>query len=199
MPFVTITRRWFGGQDTSAWSRSFDAVEVEDHTFETEIPDSPLDIGISVSDHAFDHPVKLSVTAAVSDLPPLGKADDVFAAQGPTRGLAAYAWLRQLQKAHEPFSVQTGLELFSAMMITSLRVKKDAAHANILYFTAELKEIVWVSTQVVLYPAQAKKRAAAKKKDEGDKGQAETDDALKKKAKKSLLKIAADYVLGATK
>lgn len=196
MPSVTVQRRWFGGQDAGAWSRTFDAVEVEDHTFETEVTENPVETGVSISDHAFDHPVKLSITAAVSDLPPAGKEQDSYAVEGPSRSLAAYAWLRRAQKAHEPFSVQTGLDLFPSMLITSLRVKVDAAHGRILYFTVELKEIIWVTTEVVLYPAKVKKRAAAKKKDDGEKGSEEVDDAMKKKVKKSLLKAAYDFVKG---
>jgi len=196
MSFVTVTRRWFGGQDASSWSRSFDAVEVEDHTFETEITENPVETGVTLADHAFDHPDKISITAAVSDLPPPGKESDIFTAEGPSRGLAAYAWLRRMQKAHEPFSVQTGLDLFPSMMITALKVKKDAAHANILYFTVDLKEILWASTDVVFYPAKPKTKRATAKKHDGDKAGEETDDALKKKVRKSFLKMAVDFVKG---
>lgn len=196
MPFVTVSRRWFGGQDDAVWSRTFDAVEVEDHTFETEVTDNPVETGVSISDHAFDHPTKLSITAAVSDVAPPGKTNDTYATEGPTRGLAAYAWLRRSQRAHEPFSVQTGLDLFPSMMITSLRVKKDAAHEHILYFTVELKEVIWVTTEVVLYPAKAKRRAAAKKKDDGEHGSEESDETMKKKVRRTLLKQVVNFVSG---
>jgi hypothetical protein len=172
-------------------------VEVEDHTFETEVTENPVETGNSISDHAYDRPIQLSITAAISDIPPPGKENDLYAQTGPTRGMAAYAWFRQLQRAHEPFSVQTGLDLFPSMMVTSFKVKKDKDHEHILYFTVTLKEIIWVSTQVIFYPAKPKvKKNAAKKKDDGEKGSQEPEAAMKAKVKKSYLKMAADYVTG---
>jgi hypothetical protein len=197
MPAVTVYRRWFGGQDASAWSRTFDAVEVEDHVFETEVTDSPVETGCSISDHAYDRPDKLTITAAVSDLPPAGKALDNYALEGPSRSAAAYAWLKRMRRAHEPFSVQTGLDLFPSMIITSLKAKKDAQHENILYFVVELKEIIWVTTQVVLFPAHPKvKRAAAKKKDDGEKSGEDPDEAIKKKVKKTFLRMGYNFITG---
>lgn len=193
-------RRWFGGQDATAWARTFDAVEVEDHTFETEITDEPVETGCSISDHAYDKPDRLTITAAVSNLPPQGKELDVYALEGPTRGAAAYAWLQRMRRAHEPFSVQTGLDLFPSMGIVSLKVKKDFEYENILYFTVELKQVKWVTTQVVLFPAKPKvKRAAAKKKDDGEKAGEDPDEALKKKARKSFLKMGLDFITGGGK
>lgn len=193
---VTVARRWFGGQDATAWSRTFDAVEVEDHVFETEVTEAPVETGCSISDHAYDKPTRLTITAAVSDLPPNQAATfDMYALEGPRRSAAAYAWLRRMQKAHEPFSVQTGLDLFPSMVIRSLKVKKDADHERILYFTVELQEIIWVTTQVVLFPAHPKvKRAAAKKKDDGEKEGEDPEDAMKKKVRKSFLKMGLDFI-----
>lgn len=197
MPFVTLTRSWSGGVGSSAWSRSFDAVEVEDHSFDTAITDEPVDTGVSLTDHAFDKPIKLSITAAVSDLPPPGKENDIYAAEGPSRSLSAYAWLQRLRRAHEPFGVQTGLDFYPSMMISSLRVKKDVTHANLLYFTVELKEVIWASTGAVFYSAKPKtKRAATAKKDDGEKSGEETDEAQKKKVRKSFLKMAVEFVKG---
>lgn len=196
MPLINVARRWFGGEDATAWSISFDAVEAEDHAHETEVTENPVEVGVAMSDHAYDKPSRLTVTAVVSNIPPAGKENDAFAANGDARALVAYARLRQLQKAHEPFSVQTGLDLFPSMMITSLKAKVDKDHGQVLYFVADMREVVWVTTEVVLFPIKAKKKAAAKKKDDGQKGSEEPDDALKKKVKKSLLKTALDYATG---
>lgn len=199
MPFVHMSRRFFGvgADDGFSWSRSFDAVEVEDFTFDTEITENPVATGVSLVDHAFDLPIKLVITAWVSDLPMNGLDMDEFAAEGPSRSLAAYAWLRRLQKAHEPFSVQTGLDLFPAMMITSLKTKKDAKTANIIAFTVELKEVLFANTQYVFYPMKPKvKRAVEKKKDDGQKPEDEPDDAVKKKVRKTYLKLVKDFITG---
>jgi hypothetical protein len=160
------------------------------------VTDNPVETGVVIADHAFDRPVRLTITAAVSDLPPPGKDQDAFAVVGTSRSMAAYAWLNQARRAHEPFSVQTGLDLYSSMLITSLRTKQDKDTSRVLKFTVELREIVYVSTQTVIYPAtQAKtKRAVAPKKNDGEKESAELTDADKKKAKKSFLKMGLDML-----
>jgi hypothetical protein len=109
--------------------------------------------------------------------------------------MAAYAWLNQARKAHEPFSVQTGLDLYPSMLITSFRTKQDKDSSRVLKFTLELREIVYVSTQTVLYPAKLPKtKRALTKKDDGEKESAELTDAEKKKAKKSFLKMGLDLL-----
>lgn len=190
MPAVTLNRQWFGASlDGTPWSRSFDAVEIEDHVFETTVCDNPVETGGSIADHAYDLPVKLTLTAAVSDLPPKGKESDLYANEGPSRSLAAYAWLRNVQRAHEPFSVQTGLDLYPSMLISSLKVKLDKDHTRILYFTVSLSEIIIVSTQVVYYPTKPKtKRALAAKKDDGEKDSEEPTSAERKKTFLKILK-----------
>lgn len=191
MPSVTVFRRFFGGQDLGAWSRTFDAVEVEETVCETEVVDNPVETGVSISDHAFDRPVKLTITAAVSDITPPGKELDLFELDGPSRSIAAYAWLKQVRKAHEPFSVQTGLDLYPNMLITSFRAKQDKDTSRILKFTVDLREIVFVTTQTVLYPAKEPKtkRNVAAKKSKGEQASDELTDAEKAKAKKSFLKM----------
>ena len=196
MPSVTVFRRFFGGQDTGAWSRTFDVVEVEETVLETEVVDNPVETGVSISDHAFDRPVKLTITAAVSDINPPGKDLDMFELDGPSRSIAAYAWLNQVRKAHEPFSVQTGLDLYPSMLITSFRTKQDKDTSRILKFTVELREIVFVYTQTVLYPAKEPKakRNVAPKKSNGEQASDDLTDAEKVKAKKSFLKMGLNLL-----
>lgn len=195
MPSVTVFRRFFGGQDASAWSRTFDVVEVEETSLETEVTDNPVETGISITDHAFDKPIKLTITAGVSDNAPPGKDSDIFASTGTSRSMAAYAWLDQVRRAHEPFSVQTGLALHQSMLITALRTKQDKDTSRVLKFTVELREIVYVSTQTVIYPAKLPKtKRAVAKKDDGEKGSEELTEADKKKAKKSFLKMGLNML-----
>ena len=196
MPSVTVYRRLFGGEDTAAWSRTFDVIEIEETTLETEVTDNPVETGVSIADHAFDKPTKLTITAAVSDLAPPGKDQDAFAAVGASRSVAAYAWLDQVRRSHEPFSMQTGLFLHPSLIITSLRVRQDKDSSRVLKFTMDLREIVYVSTQTVIYPAKQPKtkRAVAAKKDDGEKDSADLTDAEKKKAKKSFLKMGLNLL-----
>jgi hypothetical protein len=191
-----VYRRFFGGSDAASWSRTFDVVEVEETVLETEVTDNPVETGVSIADHAFDKPIKLTITAGISDLAPPGKDQDDFAAVGSSRSVAAYAWLDQVRRAHEPFSVQTGLSLYPSMIITSFRTKQDKDLSRVLKFTLELREIIYVTTQTVIYPAKQTKtkRSVAAKKDDGEKESDDLTDAQKKKAKKSFLKMGLNLL-----
>jgi hypothetical protein len=82
------------------------------------------------------------------------------------------------------------------MIITSFRTKQDKDLSRVLKFTLELREIIYVTTQTVIYPAKQTKtkRSVAAKKDDGEKESDDLTDAQKKKAKKSFLKMGLNLL-----
>lgn len=163
----------------------FDAVFEETHESELEVTDNPVETGVVVSDHVFMKPLKVTLSAGVSDTPlkywqssgGTGKdawtkqdGDDPFASDSG-RVRRAYELLTELQALAEPFNVQTGLKLYSNMVCTSIRTSQDKETAGALLFTATLREVIIVYTQVVSYPprkAGTTKRQAGAKKDKGE-------------------------------
>ncbi|MCL2829835.1 MAG: hypothetical protein FWD77_03735 [Betaproteobacteria bacterium] len=79
----------------------FDAVFEEVHTAELEVTDNPVETGVTVSDHAFMKPLKLSLSAGVSDTPLNKNADDPFASDAG-RAKKAFEMLCELQARAEP-------------------------------------------------------------------------------------------------
>ena len=179
----------------------FDAVFEETHESELEVTDNPVETGVVVSDHAFMKPLKVTLSAGVTDTPlkywqssgGVGRdawtaedGDDPFSSDGG-RVRRAYELLTELQAQAEPFDVQTGLKLYSNMVCTSIRTSQDKDTAGALLFTATLREVIIVYTQVVNYPprkAGATKRQAGAKKDKGEQQGKEVTDP---KAKGSLI------------
>lgn len=148
----------------------FDAVFEETHEAELEVTDNPVETGVVVSDHAYMKPLKLTLSAGVSDTPLVSVENDVFASDSG-RSKKAYELLTDLQKLAEPFSVQTGLKLYENMICTSVRTSQDKDSSGALMFSATLREVIIVYTQVVQYPPRKKgatKRQAAAKKDKGE-------------------------------
>ena len=175
----------------------FDAVFEETHEAELEVTDNPVETGIVVSDHAFMKPLKVTLSAGVSDTPLKGWGGGYQIAQGALSGggsgagkdfwsrsatndpfasdagrsKRAYELLTELQKRAEPFDLQTGLKLYKNMVCTSVRTSQDKDSSGALLFTAELREVIVVYTQVVKYPPRkpgATKRQASAKKDKGE-------------------------------
>lgn len=170
----------------------FDAVFDETHEAELEVTDNPVETGIVVSDHAFMKPLKVSLSAGVTDTPLVVATDDQFASDAG-RSRRAYELLTELQKRAEPFDLQTGLKLYENMICTSIRTSQDKDSSGALLFTAELREVIIVYTQVVKYPPRkpgATKRQASAKKDKGEQQGSEVTDKPKKQSLAAKLKTA---------
>lgn len=167
----------------------FDAVFEETHEADLEVTDNPVETGVVVSDHAFMKPLRVKISAGVSDTPLAAVTDDPFASDAG-RSRRAFELLTELQKRAEPFIVQTGLKLYENMVCTSIRTSQDKDSSGALLFTAELREVIIVYTQVVTYPPRkpgATKRQAGPKKDKGEQqGKEVTSEAQKEKLRESL-------------
>jgi hypothetical protein len=170
----------------------FDAVFEETHEAELEVTDNPVETGVVVSDHAFMKPLKVTLSAGVTDTPLAVATNDPFASDAG-RSKRAYELLTELQKRAEPFDLQTGLKLYQNMICTSVRTSQDKDSDGALLFTATIREVIVVYTQVVQYPprkAGATKRQAGAKKDKGEQQGTEVTDKPKKQSLAAKLKTA---------
>jgi hypothetical protein len=160
----------------------FDAVISEQHTSELTITDSPVETGATISDHAYMLPHHLTIRAGVSDTPMNPNwynddgtrnfpASDLFSQGGPWRSVNAWMALTMLQAAAVSFDVQTGLQLYRNMMCTRLDADQDRTKAGVLFFTADLREVMIVSTDTVMVQPRKQKphMQAAPKKEKGKK------------------------------
>ena len=145
MPRVTVFR--------AIGELEFDATFTEDHTSDLEVTDNPIETGALVSDHAFMLPLRVQITAGVSDI--LTPSGNPAYGGGSGRAQTAFQLLTELQKAAEPFIVQTGLKVYENMVCESIRTSQDRDSANILYFTASLREVLIVETESTTYPPRA--------------------------------------------
>lgn len=120
-----------------------DVILEETHRSELEITRNPIEFGADVTDHAYVQPKRLSMRGAVASQP--GSPGVLFGLPG-TRAAGAWQQLLLLQSLREPFSVVTGLKVYSNMLIESLEATRDPEKAFILDFRAELIEVIIVSS-----------------------------------------------------
>lgn len=162
----------------------FDAVFEEEHYLEMAVTDNPVESGVSVTDHAYMRPHKLRIQAGVTNTPLASKNDGY--GSGELRTREAYRKLEELMVRREPFDVQTGLRLYKSMVCTSIVTDpQSASSSNSLVFTANLRSITIVDTQVVKYPPRKAGKAqnqGGKKKDQGEKQAEEVEDPKKRKS-----------------
>lgn len=196
-----IVRRWILAinDDQTENALTFDAVIREEHTSELAVTDNPVETGVVISDHAYMQPLKLSVEGAFSNTPVyqehtnggvgvIVNGDGIKAAADNGQPRAANAWeiLTTLQRFAVPFSVQTGLKLYKDMVILRLSCSQDKESVGALYFSADLRQVIFATSQTVSYPPRAPKRAQPKKK-VVDKKPIEPTPAQTSKRRKSVL------------
>lgn len=176
------------GSDQKAFS--FDAVIRESHHSELEITDNPLETGVVASDHAFMRPLRLDIEAMVGDcwlhaLDENGQPVEDVWESGAGRSVNAFALVQELQRLAEPFSVQTGLRLYTNMVVLTLDADQDAPTATALLFRASLREVIRVTTETVTYPPRKSgkpARQASKKVSAGEKQAVEPSTTAKKQS-----------------
>lgn len=96
----------------------------EKHSSDLTITKVPIERGADVTDHAFRQPDKLSIEIAAS------AAAETFAA------------LKRFQRSRLPFTIVSGLDVYSSMLIEHLEADRDSEHGNILFGKVDLSEII---------------------------------------------------------
>ena len=111
-----------------------DVVITERHKAELAITEIPVENGVRITDHAFVLPKKITLDCASSN------------------AAATYAALVALQESRLPFTLVTGLFVYNNMLIKSLNADRDATFSTVLKCTADLQEIIIVSTSYAADP-----------------------------------------------
>lgn len=155
------------------------ATVEELHHDEIDITDHPVELGASISDHAFRRPSELRIRCAWSNSPavslpttalPIGAMSDAMQAiMGTAYQVAValsgnggqdiiqetYANLYKLQQSFAPFDVVTGKRKYSNMLMRSLMVHTDQKTENILSVVMECREVIIATTQLLTLPNAA--------------------------------------------
>jgi hypothetical protein len=108
-----------------------DVVISEEHVATMEIAEHPVESGAKISDHAWRMPYSVTLESVIAS----------------ERAVPSFQALLALQEMAEPFSLITGLKIYSNMLIKELTATRDKEHARVLKFTAELQEVIIVDTQ----------------------------------------------------
>lgn len=116
-----------------AFSRAIGPVPIqcvirEKPLAELEITEIPIEFGAAVTDHAYPLPKRVTLEVA----------DDF--------GAATYAALVRCQESREPFTLVTGLSVFSNMLIKRIEPERDKDFSTTFRGMIDLQEIIIVET-----------------------------------------------------
>lgn len=139
----------------------FDCVPVESITSEAVVTSSPVEFGAEVSDHFYVKPLVLNLQVIVSNTPLRAVKDDIVSVSGfgdsgaLTRSSAAWQVLRQIQMAGVPFSVQTGFERVSNMVISMLGAERRSETSGALICDVTLTQVIIATTRTEALPKES--------------------------------------------
>lgn len=149
-----VLRQTFGGFGGIV----IDATLSEDHKSSCEVTRNPIEDGSDVTDHVQMKPVELTLNGVISDSP-LGYAiigniqnlvrsvETLFTKN--SLSIEIYNKLLNLQNSRRPFTVITGLKRYTNMIMEDLTVPRDVATGASLHFTASLKEVKIIRSNLV--------------------------------------------------
>ena len=107
-----------------------DVFTEETITFSSEVTENPIETGGLITDHLFNKPIGLRI---------------VGTCRGEQRGVA-FQTLQTLHEQRLPIFIATGLRTFTDMALVELSIPRTWRNAASLEFTAEFKQLRFVTS-----------------------------------------------------
>lgn len=116
-----------------------DAVLSEQHDYDSEITDNPLENGTPVSDNQVLLPILLDMECRITDATATPARLNF-----PGRANEVYREIVALQKKKETISVITGLTVYQNMLIKRIGIPRTGTDGNSIRFSMSFKELLVV-------------------------------------------------------
>jgi len=137
-----------------------DCVLRENHSFQNEVTNFPIEDGSQISDHIVRQPTRLTLDGFVTNSPVnlLGIASNLIKGLGRERVETALTELLVIQEGaldnagnitHKLITVATGLRTYNDMAMVSLNIPRDRTTGDTLRFTAEFVRVNIATSEIV--------------------------------------------------
>lgn len=154
-----------------------DVAVTEEHTFDSEVTDNPVEADADITDHVRNRPEVVRVEGIVSDHPLTAMRELRTGTLLPSED--AFVNLLVIRENKEPVTLETSLQVYHKMMLQNLTIPRSAAQSGGLFFSATFKkaELVTNARQTVRVAVPR----AKKKKNKGQQGSPDAEAAGQKK------------------
>jgi len=129
-----------------------DIIVSESTNTSSTITSNPVENGSDVNDNIIINPMTFSISGIISDtkVAPFGGLNtiDKFT-KDSTPSKEAWEELLELQAKRVPFTLVTNLKAYDNVVIENLSTTQDKDTSNSLNFKANLKEIIFVGSEVL--------------------------------------------------
>lgn len=117
------------------------------------LTENPVENGANVNDHIILEPMTFNVEGVVSNISASSvgsfvRLPTVFS-QNTSKSREAWEALLELQVSRQPFTLVQNLRSYDNVVILSLAENQDKNTSNGLFFTATMKEVIFVGSQII--------------------------------------------------
>lgn len=116
-----------------------DCLISDNHSFESEVTDFPVESGSTISDNIRNKPLVVTMDCLVSNTP-IGQVV-TFRDKSENPADTAYNALLKIRGARKPVTIRTSLKTYKSMALQSLSVPRESGRGDELRFTAVWKQI----------------------------------------------------------
>lgn len=130
-----------------------DIAEVEEHTFENEVTEHPVESGSDITDHVRARAIVVSVDGIVSDTPLEALArrrNELVEVGGETffkPSEEAFARLLEINATREPITIETSLRVYTDMVLERFSAPRNAGTGDALRFSATFRQIRLITNE----------------------------------------------------
>ncbi len=144
---------------------AIDTFKEEEHNYKATVTKYPTETGATLADHVSIEPAVITIHGEVSDLTSMSMRDigiirnpgallnpvinSVMGASSMKRSAIVWEQLRAVQTNRELLVVQTNLQVYENMIITSLKARQNTTTAGTLRFQATLQEVLTIDFEEI--------------------------------------------------
>jgi len=130
-----------------------DIIISESASATARITENPVENGANVNDHIIIEPMTFAIEGVVSNISSsfigqFTRSSSVFN-QEISKSKEAWEALLELQISRQPFTLVQNLKEYENVVILSLNESQDKNTSNGLFFTATMKELIFVGSEIV--------------------------------------------------
>lgn len=119
-----------------------DCLISDNHTFDAEVTDFPVESGSTISDNIRNKPLVVTMDCLVTNTP-IGQVVN-FRNKDEDPVDTAYNAMIKIRNARKPVSIRTSLKTYKNMALQNLSVPRESGRGDELRFTATFKQVEFV-------------------------------------------------------
>lgn len=146
---ATATEILFGAQNGKIGIIDIDCRLTEEHEYEVDVTQYPVESGIAISDNVRRKPIKFSLSGIVSNSPVkiLGDLTTAGLLESRAKTALSYERLKQIYFESEPVDVRTTLETYIGYIMTKISFPRSLSTGEGLFFNATFQEFRTVESE----------------------------------------------------